>query len=325
MPRSPQAQNWCFTVNNHSDADLDRLREFGSEAICRFLIFGFEVGDSGTPHLQGYLVLRSPSKKTRIWLKRNVSDRAHWEKANASHELCSDYCRKGIQSHEEWVQEGVDGENFGKEASVEEYGELPRQGQRFDIEESMQWVREFVTREGRIPSTREMAEAQPQAFFRYAKNLREYAQAISPAPVLVEGDLRSWQQSLESELLGQPNDRSILFYVDVEGNVGKTWFTKYMISRYPERVQILGCAKRDDMSHMVDPLKDIFFVNVPRGSIEFLQYSVLESLKDRIVSSPKYDSTVKYLARTPHVVVMCNEFPDAGKLSSDRLIIRDDF
>jgi len=70
-----------------------------------YCVFGREVGPSGTPHIQGYLVL--PQKKTLKWLKAQNSSmaRCHWEqKVPRSTPLqASDYCKKDG----DWVEVGV--------------------------------------------------------------------------------------------------------------------------------------------------------------------------------------------------------------------------
>jgi len=55
--------------------------------------------------------------------------------------------------------------------------------------------------------------------------------------------------------------------------------------------------------------------------MQFLIIGLLENLKDRMVLSPKYDSKMKILRKTPHVIVFCNEDPDMDKMSADRYII----
>ena len=80
----------------------------------------------------------------------------------------------------------------------------------------------------------------------------------------------------------------------------------------------LRVAKRDDIAHSIDENKRIFMFDIERASMEYLQYSILEQLKDGLVFSPKYDSRVKRIKSNAHVVVFCNEHPDPTKLSEDR-------
>lgn len=77
------------------------------------------------------------------------------------------------------------------------------------------------------------------------------------------------------------------------------------------------------MAHMISPSKSVFLINVPRTQMEFLQYSILEMLKDRMVSSPKYNSRMKVLEQVPHVVVFSNEAPDLAKMTMDRYDVRE--
>lgn len=49
-------ENYCFTLNNYTDSDIERL----ATLPCRFLIYGKELApETGTPHLQGYVVFES--------------------------------------------------------------------------------------------------------------------------------------------------------------------------------------------------------------------------------------------------------------------------
>lgn len=44
-----KAKNWVFTINNYTQDIENRLKELD----CVWMIFGHEVGENGTPHLQG--------------------------------------------------------------------------------------------------------------------------------------------------------------------------------------------------------------------------------------------------------------------------------
>ena len=76
------------------------------------------------------------------------------------------------------------------------------------------------------------------------------------------------------------------------------------------------------MAYALDPTRSIFFINVARGGMQFLQYRILEGLKDRMVFSEKYESVMKILLKPTHVIVFSNEMPDRTKMSEDRYVER---
>lgn len=83
---SPQ-RAWCWTLNNYTPSDLDAL----SLVICDYLVFGREVGESGTPHLQGFLYHKA--KKSLKQCKAMIP-RAHFEVSRGSVQQNYDYCTK---------------------------------------------------------------------------------------------------------------------------------------------------------------------------------------------------------------------------------------
>lgn len=307
----PEVTRYVFTTNNYTPADETHVRS--AAADVRYLVFGFETGESGTPHLQGFVIFNH--SKTLGQAKRAIGPRAHLERARGSNLDASNYCKKGIQSHEEWVALKEKGPNFGKEAVFEEFGSFPpepNKTHRFDA------FKEWVLAHPHKPRRDEVATEFPSIFLQYGRCM-EWIDLIYPAPQPPTGvELRSYQRRLEERLEQEPDDRKIIFVIDPVGNTGKSFFGKYMYRKHPDDVQILSIAKRDDLCHTVNEHKSIFIFDVPRSQSEFLQYSVLESLKDGLVFSPKYQSRMKMLTKKAHVVVMMNERPDMNKLSTDR-------
>lgn len=298
MPRDAPAKQWCFTLNNYTPAELTAIVD--SASGFDYLCFGRELGDSGTPHLQGFLCL--PQKKRLAQVKQlDGLSRAHFEKRSprSTPAQAAEYCKK--------------------EGDYDEYGELPgkKQGQRTDFDEFKEWVKEQPGR----PSDRDVAEEFPSLWGRYRSSCISFLDLFSPAPKLVEGNLRGWQSELNDRLAQPANDRDVMFVVDENGNSGKSWFTRYLYTTRPDDMQMLSIGKRDDLAYAIDPTKCIFVFDVPRGGMEYLQYTILEQLKNRIVFSPKYDSRNKILLKTPHVIVFSNEEPDRNKMSRDRFKI----
>lgn len=109
---------WCFTLNNYTNEEEEFLKLIN----CEYLVFGKEVGENGTAHLQGYIEFSTNRKLNRI--KREISERAHWERRKGKAVQAAEYCKK-------------DGDIFEK-------GEIskPNQGRRNDLEEVSEMVRE---------------------------------------------------------------------------------------------------------------------------------------------------------------------------------------
>lgn len=300
MP-SYQSTRWVFTINNPTQADKDGVRELGGHELCRYLVCGRECGQSGTHHLQGFVVFVRGVTRTRVssWLRR-----AHLESARGTSQQAAEYCKK--------------------DGDFDEYGAMPNARSNSVLDDLYAWGDEFIANNGRAPTSPEIARAQPTAYLRYPRVVKLF-EAKAPIPEIVEGEPHLWQAELAGELEGDADDRSVIFYVDPEGGKGKTWFQQWFYANCGGCAQILSAGKRDDMALAIDKTKRVFFFNVPRGGMEYLQYTILEQLKDQMIWSPKYNSCTKFLVTRPHVVVFCNEDPDMDKMSSDRYDIRTNY
>jgi len=296
----PGAKNWCFTINSYTEEEVAFLRALINREEVVYLVFGREEAPTtGTPHLQGFISLNC--RKTLNGVKRFVCNRGHYEVTRGRPIQAATYCKK--------------------DGDYEEFGTLPRttQGRRTDWED----LRAFVENLGRRPTRRELAREFPHLYAR-SDRLFEICEAFLPRESLESEDseLRDWQIILENAIQEEcDDDRTVLFYVDEDGGKGKSFFARYMISKYPDRVQIVGVGRRDDMAYCIDPDKDIFIIDCPRSQSEYLQYPILEMLKDRLVMSNKYASSMKRLLKVPHVIVFMNEHPQMDKLSEDRYSI----
>lgn len=84
-------RNFCWTLNNYTEENISDIKTFADE-LCSYMVVGKEVGDSGTPHLQGYAEL----KKQTMWtkLKSLLPRGTHIEKRKGTAKQAADYCKK---------------------------------------------------------------------------------------------------------------------------------------------------------------------------------------------------------------------------------------
>lgn len=156
------AKHWCFTLNNYTPDELLRLSGLVDSGRIDYLCYGRETGENGTSHLQGHLYRKAKARLS--WLKRHISDRAHWE-VSQSYGKSIQYCKKGNQSKAEWDSFGCSGPNYGLGALVSEYGDPPAlPGQRTDLESATSLVLNGVP-------MRDVASECPTVFVKFNRGL----------------------------------------------------------------------------------------------------------------------------------------------------------
>lgn len=90
MPPSPKSRGWCFTINNYTQDEIDAIA--ANEPNFRYCLIGKEVGEEGTPHLQGYVSFKNAVRFESV--KAVVGQRAHIEIARGNVEQNFKYCSK---------------------------------------------------------------------------------------------------------------------------------------------------------------------------------------------------------------------------------------
>lgn len=112
-------RNFCATLNNYSDDQLDQITKNGNSGKYKYLIFGKEVAKTGTPHLQIYCELKNSRSFDSI---RTEFFNAHIEKRKGTAQEAADYCKK--------------------EEDYTEYGQISFQGKRSDLNQVREIVKE---------------------------------------------------------------------------------------------------------------------------------------------------------------------------------------
>lgn len=82
------SRNYCFTISNP-----ESLPDVQNPAV-RYCVFQEEIGENGTPHLQGYIEMSRSMRLT--WLKTNLPgfETAHLEPRMGTREQARAYCMK---------------------------------------------------------------------------------------------------------------------------------------------------------------------------------------------------------------------------------------
>lgn len=289
-------RHWAFTLNNYTDDDLDKLQSLPSGAV--YLVYGKEIGESGTPHLQGFISYKSARNVSGIRDFFNGS--AHVEVAR-NPAAAAQYCKK----------EG----NFIEFGSPS--GRSISQGKRSDLSGLVSAISAGET------DRKKLRTEFPDVCAKYPNFVSSVILDHLPRPNVQCHPLCPWQSRLVEKLRTPPDDREILFMIDKHGNAGKSWFVQYYIEHVGKALQINPGKKADMIYAFISSLKSdtrVVFVDAPRSKQgDFIQYDFLEELKNGCVFNTKYESRMVYFT-VPHVVVMMNENPKEGQLSEDRVV-----
>lgn len=138
------SRNICFTLNNPTENTVE-----WSDKV-RYAVWQLEKGESGTPHLQGYVEFSAPVSYTHC--KTFLSQRVHLEKRYGTREQARVYCMK----------------EEGRLLGPWEYGEWTGgQGSRSDLLTVIEMCKEGKTE-------KEICEAAPEAWGRNYKVIERW-------------------------------------------------------------------------------------------------------------------------------------------------------
>lgn len=266
------AKHWVFTlfVINSREEDEAMLRSF-MEEHCSYMIYGFETCPStGRDHFQGYFVLKE--KKRFKQTKELIAPSVHIELAKGSLEDNITYCSKS--------------------GDFKEYGTRPgsNKGKRMDISSCRDAIKQGAT-------MAQLRESHPNIIAKYPRWVKEELNimtrcTVQDAFVWKYEDLRSWQKQVVRYLEAQ-TERQVLWIVDEDGNIGKTFLSKYLLFQCD--FQLFTLCKGADLGYELDPTRRGFVFDFARDSEDFVNYKFIEEVKNGIVPSPKYESETKFI------------------------------
>jgi hypothetical protein len=130
---------------------------------------------------------------------------------------------------------------------------------------------------------------------------------------------RPWQQRILDLTLEEADDRTIHWYWESTGRVGKSVFCKYMVMNHNAAFCYGGkYADLINLIYMTDmDICNTVIFDIPRPDKNKINYSALESIKNGLVCNTKFETGYKAF-NSPHVIVFSNYPPDETKMSQDR-------
>lgn len=245
--RLSPSKYWSFTLNNYDDGDIDHLINWFENSNHKY-IFQEEIGDCGTPHLQGTICFSSKCRPLEN--KKNIT-RIHWSKTRSvSHSIA--YCQK---------DETLNG----------------RRWTNIEVE--------------------------------------------TPLKLIPLNSFYEWQKDIIKLINIEPDDRTIYWYWESGGCAGKTALAKYICANY-KAIVVSGksdnCKNAILQYHLKQQLyPKIIIFDVPRCNQNHISYEALESIKNGLFYSGKYEGGM-CIFNCPHVICFANEEPEYSLLSVDR-------
>jgi len=242
--RCVPSKRWCFTWNNYPNEAMETLETVFKQMDIDYVV-GREVGETGTPHLQGYI---ESTLKIRPVEKLQLPAEIHWEKCKGNRGANVAYC----------------------------------------------------TKDGKYTHSQKLKPPQQ-------------LKLITPR--------QGWQQDIVDLVANEPDDRSIYWYWDATGGIGKTQLCKYLTVKHGAIT--LGGKAADIKNGIVDYVKtngstpDTMLVNLARSMEQFVSYEGLENIKDMYFYSGKYEGG-QVCGPPPHLIIFANFPPNTYKLSEDR-------
>lgn len=301
-----KCMHYCFTWFEYPEDCKTLVESYYNDKLhtCVFIVCGYEVAPTtGKKHLQCYVQYKNQRKfdSVKNELHAFFNNKFHIERCKGSDRDNLIYCSKEKEVFYFGECKKIDGiSNQGKRSDIDDVKSFIDKGASID-DVSAKYFKVYLKYEKSLRSYIEMRDKRLQR----EQNTKYYDKTV----------LNEYQVYFKDRLLTQ-NDRKITWVCDDRGNLGKTYFSKYMESLKDIKVCIILNGKTRDIMEVYNN-EDYVIINFVRSEEDVINYTVLENFKDGLIFKQKYGSRV--INRTPiKLIVFSNFAPKIEKLSSDR-------
>lgn len=222
------ARHWQVTINNYTPFDILYFRSLVGRKICTYAGWGFEIGEQGTPHMQGMISFEKPKRVNQV---KQIVYPNHFEIARDV---------TALLKYDE------------KDGEYEEYGDRPKgKGFRTDL----------------VALKKDLDEKQPlkkiacdhfSNYIRYHRGINEYRKLVSQprtfkslvivyhgntglgkTRAVVDNSTDLWPYASDGWFDGYDQHQQVIFD-DFSGSEFKLNFLLKLLDRYPMQVKIKG-------------------------------------------------------------------------------------
>lgn len=292
---TPRHRHYVFTVQSSSATEavfpypVAELPVFRGET---FVIWQHER--AGRDHIQGYVCLQHPTSLASFIA---AHPGMHVEPRRGTHAQAAAYASKGDTRVSGPYSRGVPPAGAG---------------QRADLSALKEAIAGGATRRTLLEDHSEVVAKYPRFVAEY---LKLHAQTAVAKIQTLEPKFDFQRQILR--IIDEPaHPRTIYWIYDPIGNHGKTYLCTYLVDS--KGAYYSNGGKAVDLLYGYEGEGIVLFDYV-RDSAEYVNYGVIEQLKNGILFSSKYESGLKRF-NVPHVFVFSNFMPNLEKFSRDRLI-----
>lgn len=335
MANNPQ-RSWCWTywldrkceeiVITKPQAEIDTICNHIRGLDVRYSAYALEKSKEGLRHLQGYTEFKKPQRMAAV-KKLFECESLHLEKRKGSREQAREYCR-GFDSPICIVMtnDGYTVSALRKagvigmwEAGTWENG---GQGSRFQgiLEEC----------QGGATVT-DIMDNYPAEYIKYSTGIEKMVSKCQERNIREERKvelekiiLYPWEKRLLDEIKFE-DPRAIYWYWEKEGNCGKSTFTNWLDFIKGAFTWNGPCVNKD-IASAIDSMStkpSLYVFDFTRQRQDYIDYSIMESIKNGKISVNKYCSHNIYLPVNSQVVCFANWKPDTSSMSLDRWKIRE--
>jgi len=304
-----RSTHYCFTWNNYDKDHEAKLKKLFEGTNCNFLLGGKEKGEKeGTEHIQGYIQFKTQKKGNQF--KKILEDfeleKIHFEPCKGSSIDNQKYCGKDNNCFA-----------FGEAKYTEALNKKKnnKQGKRNDLEK---WSK-IILETCKIPDELKLTATYLRYYKAYEallENARVKKCKDSLQKVFQDATLSKIQEVWYNYLINQ-DSRTILWIYDKFGNIGKTWFCKWMAWKHEAYVMLNGSTKNIMQAYNY---QDHVCVNFVASEEEVINYTALENFKDGLIFKQKYESNM-IIREGIKMIIFANHMPMIHNMKLDRWFI----